>query len=350
MPAAFDPVLDLGPHARPRAQLEVEAGVVGAPHRRAVDLHRADAARRRGGTPASRASQRQERRCRGRAGACREPPAGASEDRGSWTSPEYSGSRALTLRRVVTRLPLVRRAAHRRKEAAVTRTSASTAPGACRRPSTSRSRATPPARPRRRSSRPASRRWPRSGSTSPSSSAGGRSHRRRDRQGRDAARPRARPRRLAQGRARSTSRQAIEAAAAARPRVVRAGPGRTARPCFLKAAELLATTWRATLNAATMLGQSKTAFQAEIDSACELVDFWRFNPHYAQELYAEQPLSSALDVEPARLPAARGLRLRGHALQLHGHRRQPAHRPRPHGQHRGVEAGLRPRSRAPTAS
>ena len=61
---------------------------------------------------------------------------------------------------------------------------------------------------------------------------------------------------------------------------------------FLKAAELLATTWRATLNAATMLGQSKTAFQAEIDSAAELIDFWRFNPHYAQELYAEQPLSN----------------------------------------------------------
>ena len=61
---------------------------------------------------------------------------------------------------------------------------------------------------------------------------------------------------------------------------------------FLKAAELLATTWRATLNAATMLGQSKTVFQAEIDSACELVDFWRFNPHYAQELHGEQPLST----------------------------------------------------------
>jgi 1-pyrroline-5-carboxylate dehydrogenase len=60
---------------------------------------------------------------------------------------------------------------------------------------------------------------------------------------------------------------------------------------FLKAAELLATTWRPTLNAATMLGQSKTAFQAEIDAAAELIDFWRFNPHYAQELYDEQPLS-----------------------------------------------------------
>ena len=61
---------------------------------------------------------------------------------------------------------------------------------------------------------------------------------------------------------------------------------------FLKAAELLATTWRATLNAATMLGQSKTVFQAEIDSACELIDFWRYNPYYAQELYGEQPVSN----------------------------------------------------------
>jgi len=60
---------------------------------------------------------------------------------------------------------------------------------------------------------------------------------------------------------------------------------------ILKAAELLTTTWRDTLNAATMLGQSKTAFQAEIDSATEIVDFWRFNAHYAQELLDEQPLS-----------------------------------------------------------
>jgi 1-pyrroline-5-carboxylate dehydrogenase len=61
---------------------------------------------------------------------------------------------------------------------------------------------------------------------------------------------------------------------------------------FLKAAELLSTTWRATLNAATMLGQSKTAYQAEIDSACELIDFWRYNVHFAQELYDEQPVNS----------------------------------------------------------
>jgi 1-pyrroline-5-carboxylate dehydrogenase len=60
---------------------------------------------------------------------------------------------------------------------------------------------------------------------------------------------------------------------------------------FLKAAELLTTTWRATINAATMLGQSKTVFQAEIDAACELIDFWRFNADYAQQLYDEQPLS-----------------------------------------------------------
>jgi 1-pyrroline-5-carboxylate dehydrogenase len=61
---------------------------------------------------------------------------------------------------------------------------------------------------------------------------------------------------------------------------------------FLKAAELLATTHRALVNAATMAGQSKTAYQAEIDSACELIDFLRFNVHYAERIYAEQPASS----------------------------------------------------------
>jgi len=60
---------------------------------------------------------------------------------------------------------------------------------------------------------------------------------------------------------------------------------------FLKAAELLTTTHRQTLNASTMLGQSKTAFQAEIDSGCELIDFWRFNPYYAEQLYDQQPIS-----------------------------------------------------------
>ncbi|HEY0125890.1 MAG TPA: L-glutamate gamma-semialdehyde dehydrogenase [Blastococcus sp.] len=61
---------------------------------------------------------------------------------------------------------------------------------------------------------------------------------------------------------------------------------------FLKAADLLAGPWRQTLNAATMLGQSKTSYQAEIDAACELVDFWRFNVHFARQIMAEQPESS----------------------------------------------------------
>jgi 1-pyrroline-5-carboxylate dehydrogenase len=61
---------------------------------------------------------------------------------------------------------------------------------------------------------------------------------------------------------------------------------------FLKAADLLAGPWRQTLNAATVLGQSKSAYQAEIDSACELIDFLRFNVFYARRLLAEQPVSS----------------------------------------------------------
>lgn len=61
---------------------------------------------------------------------------------------------------------------------------------------------------------------------------------------------------------------------------------------FLKAADLLAGPWRARLNAATMLGQGKTAYQAEIDAACELIDFLRFNVQFAHELAAGQPISS----------------------------------------------------------
>ncbi|MBL1215657.1 MAG: L-glutamate gamma-semialdehyde dehydrogenase [Ignavibacteriae bacterium] len=62
---------------------------------------------------------------------------------------------------------------------------------------------------------------------------------------------------------------------------------------FLRAADLLTTPyWRNTINAATILGQSKNAFQAEIDAACELVDFFRFNVYYAQQIYKEQPLHS----------------------------------------------------------
>ncbi len=62
---------------------------------------------------------------------------------------------------------------------------------------------------------------------------------------------------------------------------------------LLKAADLLAGPWRDRLNAATMLGQSKTVYQAEIDAACELIDFWRFNVMYARRILEEQPISSA---------------------------------------------------------
>lgn len=60
---------------------------------------------------------------------------------------------------------------------------------------------------------------------------------------------------------------------------------------FMKAAELLATKYRFRMNAATMLGQSKNAYQAEIDSACELIDFLRFNVHFLTQIYKQQPLS-----------------------------------------------------------
>ena len=86
--------------------------------------------------------------------------------------------------------------------------------------------------------------------------------------------------------------QAIAAAAAAR-REWGSWPWEERAAVLLRAAELLATSWRPTLNAATMLGQSKTAFQAEIDAASEMIDFWRFNTAFAQELYSEQPISAA---------------------------------------------------------
>lgn len=60
---------------------------------------------------------------------------------------------------------------------------------------------------------------------------------------------------------------------------------------FLKAADLLAGPWRSTINAATMLGQSKTVYQSEIDAACELIDFWRFNVYFMTQLMGEQPYS-----------------------------------------------------------
>ncbi len=65
---------------------------------------------------------------------------------------------------------------------------------------------------------------------------------------------------------------------------------------LLKAADLLAGPWRSRLNAATMLGQSKTAYQAEIDAACELIDFWRFNVHFGRQIMEEQPPANSRGV------------------------------------------------------
>ena len=70
---------------------------------------------------------------------------------------------------------------------------------------------------------------------------------------------------------------------------------------FLRAAELLATSWRQTINAATMLNQSKTAYQAEIDAAVELIDFWRFNLQFAQGIVA----AGGVDQLPVARPAER---------------------------------------------
>lgn len=85
--------------------------------------------------------------------------------------------------------------------------------------------------------------------------------------------------------------QAIDAALAAREKWVNLSWEHRAS-IFLKAAELIAGPYRAKLNAATMLGQSKNAYQAEIDSACEITDFLRFNVQYMTEIYNEQPISS----------------------------------------------------------
>ncbi|MFL6061553.1 MAG: L-glutamate gamma-semialdehyde dehydrogenase [Marmoricola sp.] len=85
---------------------------------------------------------------------------------------------------------------------------------------------------------------------------------------------------------------AVKAAAKAAPGW-RALPYDERAAILLKAADLLAGPWRARLNAATMLGQSKTVWQAEIDAACELIDFWRFNVHYGRQILAEQPIANA---------------------------------------------------------
>jgi 1-pyrroline-5-carboxylate dehydrogenase len=90
-------------------------------------------------------------------------------------------------------------------------------------------------------------------------------------------------------------RLAVEAACRAR-RQWGSVPWEQRSAVFFKAADLAAGPWRSTLNAANMLGQSKSAFQAEIDSACELIDFFRFNAYFAAQLYAQQPPHSSRGV------------------------------------------------------
>lgn len=94
------------------------------------------------------------------------------------------------------------------------------------------------------------------------------------------------------GATQADAQRAIDAATNAAPDW-RAMPFDERCAILLKAAELLAGPWRQRLNAATVLGQSKTAFQAEIDAACELIDFWRFNVHYAKRILAEQPIANS---------------------------------------------------------
>jgi 1-pyrroline-5-carboxylate dehydrogenase len=85
--------------------------------------------------------------------------------------------------------------------------------------------------------------------------------------------------------------QAIDAALKARVEWA-ATPWTERAAIFLRAADLLAGSWRDKMNAATMLGQSKNCYQAEIDAACELIDFFRFNAHFMQQIYEDQPISS----------------------------------------------------------
>ncbi|RLU96721.1 1-pyrroline-5-carboxylate dehydrogenase [Streptomyces griseocarneus] len=91
------------------------------------------------------------------------------------------------------------------------------------------------------------------------------------------------------------AQDAVDAALAAAP-AWRAMSFDDRAAIILRAAELLAGPWRETMAASTMLGQSKTAQQAEIDTPCELVDFWRFNVHFARQILAEQPVANSAGV------------------------------------------------------
>jgi 1-pyrroline-5-carboxylate dehydrogenase len=126
-------------------------------------------------------------------------------------------------------------------------------------------------------------------------------------------------------------RAAIAAAARAWPDWSRR-PWTERAAVFLRAAELLSGSWRSALNAATMLGQSKTVHQAEIDSAAELIDFWRFNVEFTRTMYAQQPHSSAGTWNRV------DYRLCDYAVQLYSNRRKSPERTRAIGKYCSVEA------------
>ncbi len=132
---------------------------------------------------------------------------------------------------------------------------------------------------------------------------------------------------------------AIKAALRAR-RDWAATPWESRAAILLKAADLLAGRWRATLNAATMLGQSKTVYQAEIDAACELVDFFRFNVHFARQILAEQPDSAPGCWNRLEQRPLDGFVFAVTPFNFTSIAGESPHGARPDGQHRGLEAGL----------
>jgi hypothetical protein len=106
---------------------------------------------------------------------------------------------------------------------------------------------------------------------------------------------------------------------------------------FLKAAELLSGKYRYQMNATSMLSTGKTAYQAEIDATCELIDFLRFNVYYAQQIYSDLPQRN---LEFCSAAAAGGLCAGDCAVQLYRHCRQPADGPGDHGQHYPAETRI----------
>ena len=107
---------------------------------------------------------------------------------------------------------------------------------------------------------------------------------------------------------------------------------------FLRAADLLSGPWRDRMNAATILGQSKSVYQAEIDAACELIDFWRFNVHFAFKLREEQPVSSKGVWNRTELRPLEGYVVAITPFNFTSICREPPDGASPDGQHGGLEA------------